>query len=527
MQRRPAPPAFTTLIAGQHANLPAATYRRRSDDDQSAYSPEAQQRITDTACGGWGLAVVARYFDDAVTGAAWQRPDFDRMLADAAAGRFRVLVVPKVDRLARDVILCLQTIDRLHSLGVTVISVAEPFDFATPAGRKFLTDTASTAEWYRRNLATEVSKGLREKAERGHKVGLAPFGYRVRHELSPRTGERIKGTDQLVWTDDAPVVQRMFALYATGAHSDTTIAEVLNAEGLAHLDPQTGKRKLWSRDTVRGVLTNPTYAGWVCYRGDLHEGAHDPLIDRALWDQCVSVRAARARTKIGTTLARGIAGSLSGVARCACCGAAMHAWQSGAAHTRQRVYHCKTRRTQGRDACGARMVPEHVAIAGVRALLAHIALPAGTIAAALAAAEAQVVSPPPPLAPDTREAELRGIKHRFISDEIGAAEYERLRAEILSRPQAPAPERRAFDAEAASAYLSSLPTLFDAATPPEAAALLRSLFARIYLRRDRGVVAVTPAADYAPVLRALLSSATLSGVRAADANIPEIWESAA
>src|SRR5262245_63214885 len=115
------------------------------------------------------------------------------MQQDAAAGRIKVIVVPKMDRFARDVILCLQTYGQLRKLGVLVVSVAEPLDFDTPMGRKFLTDAASTAEWYSRNLSTEVKKGQCEKVRQGGWIGLLPLGYESRFDRDAR-GERIKRT---------------------------------------------------------------------------------------------------------------------------------------------------------------------------------------------------------------------------------------------------------------------------------------------------------------------------------------------
>lgn len=47
---------------------------------------------------------------------------------------------------------------------MTLVSVSEQIDFSTPIGRVMLTNLAAFAEYYSRNLSTEVKKGLRKKA---------------------------------------------------------------------------------------------------------------------------------------------------------------------------------------------------------------------------------------------------------------------------------------------------------------------------------------------------------------------------
>src|SRR5581483_5623994 len=194
-------PALQWSDIGRIPNLPTGIYTRRSRDDQSSYSPAAQERIARGYCDSNSLLVTEVYLDDDYSGTNGERPDFARMQADARAGRMKVIVVPKMDRFARDVILCLQTYDLLRELGILIVSVAEPLDFDTPMGRKFLTDAASTAEWYSNNLATEVKKGQREKVEQGGWVGLLPYGYESHFDRDGR-GERIKGTGRAVFSAD-------------------------------------------------------------------------------------------------------------------------------------------------------------------------------------------------------------------------------------------------------------------------------------------------------------------------------------
>lgn len=83
------------------ADYPTGAYLRRSDDDQSSFSPEAQERIVRLQCEGYGLRIVEIYFDDDYSGTRADRPAFERMQHDVAAGKIRYVIVPKIDRLGK------------------------------------------------------------------------------------------------------------------------------------------------------------------------------------------------------------------------------------------------------------------------------------------------------------------------------------------------------------------------------------------------------------------------------------------
>lgn len=526
-KKSPVPPAFSAVIGGQAGALPVAAYLRRSDDDQSAFSLEAQERIVTGACASWRLPAPTVYRDDDVSGGAWERPAFTRLRADVEAGRVRVVVVAKYDRFARDVILCLQTVDAMLAAGCQVISVHEPFDVSTPFGRKQLTDTASMAEWYRNNLATEVRKGLAEKARRGLPLGLCPYGYRRTHQTNLRTGERIKGTDTWDLTEDAATVRRIYDLYLSGQHSDTTIAALLNREGVTFADPRTGERTLFTRDAVGGILTRPIYAGWATYHGQRYAGQHPPIVPPAQWEAVQAHRAQQATRRSPTVIARREGGVFSQVGRCACCRAPLIAWQSG--NDGRRTYYCKTRRTLGSDACAAPIVPEAVALRGLTALWGALTLPP-TLRVVVVDMAAQILAQrasAPPAPSSDRAAALAALKAAFLADAIDAATYEARRAALLAVPAAPPVPTWTLDAGRALDLLAEMPALWEAADLPERQTLLRTLFTAIYMDKAAGIVAITPAASYLPVIRAIHELQQRlrlgSGPQSQHIRLPELW----
>jgi site-specific DNA recombinase len=110
-------------------------------------------------------------------------------------------------------------------------------------------------------------------------------------------------------------VRRIFELYASGRHTDRTLAEWLNGQG-----QRTVRGRLFGADTVREMLCNAAYCGYVSARRDISKqirGQHEPIVEEQLFDRVQELRRARARTlKPGRPSARYL---LRGLARCERC----------------------------------------------------------------------------------------------------------------------------------------------------------------------------------------------------------------
>src|SRR5215210_7613692 len=159
----------------------AAVYVRVSSKEQvEGYGLDAQRRACRDFCATRSYTVVADYADEGVsahTDNLAKRPAFSRLMADAEAGRFSVIVVHKMDRFARKLRVALECLEQLGRAHVGVVSVSEPnLDFSTPQGFLFLSMLGALAEWYSRNLAVETSKGWAERKRRGLYAGRLPFG---------------------------------------------------------------------------------------------------------------------------------------------------------------------------------------------------------------------------------------------------------------------------------------------------------------------------------------------------------------
>ena len=113
-------------------------YCRVSTNDQTITNQ--QQQITES-----GYQVTKWFTDNAVSGAvkASERQGFSDMLNYVREGD--TLVCAAIDRLGRNTIDVLQTVELLHLKGVKVISLREGFDLSTPVGKAMLTMMASLA----------------------------------------------------------------------------------------------------------------------------------------------------------------------------------------------------------------------------------------------------------------------------------------------------------------------------------------------------------------------------------------------
>lgn len=138
-------------------------YARVSTDDQTCEN----QRRTIAA----RYAVSKWFSDDGVSGTvvATQREGLSALLAYVREGD--TVVVAAIDRLGRNTIDVLNTVEALKAKGISVVSMREGFDLATPAGKLMLTMLAAVAELERENLKARQLAGLERARAEGKHLG--------------------------------------------------------------------------------------------------------------------------------------------------------------------------------------------------------------------------------------------------------------------------------------------------------------------------------------------------------------------
>ncbi len=224
----------------------AALYLRVSTQEQAdeGFSLAAQLDRLRAYCDSQEWLIAEVYTDEGVSAKTADRPELQRLLADAAGGRIDLVLVYKLDRLTRSVVDLydlLQTFDR-HKVGFK--SATEVFDTTTAIGRLFMTLVAALAQWEREQLGERVYLGMRQKALEGKLVvPRAPYGYRI------MDGKLI------LESTEAEIVRRIFARYLDGAGA-VRIARELQGEGVR---PPGGH--VWRGNVILYMIHNPIYAG--------------------------------------------------------------------------------------------------------------------------------------------------------------------------------------------------------------------------------------------------------------------------
>ncbi len=300
---------------------------------------------------GWSLV---RSFVDQASGATLERPALAQALAEARARRYDLLLVYRVDRLARSVRGLAQVLEDLEGAGTAFRSATEPFDTTTPAGRMMVQLLAVVAEFERAVIIDRVIAGMERKAARGEWVaGARPFGYRIHDSrLVPDETE-------------AALVGVIFDLYAwrrLGAHA---IAARLNQAG-----HRARSGKAWGHTAVLTVLRNRAYIGEIYFRGTWHAAPHDPLIDTEVLRQVQVVL-----TERGEDYSRRAANVsdylLSGLVTCAKRGKHFTGTAATGRSATYRYYTCFSRQRYGTGTCDADRLPADELGAAVLAALHH------------------------------------------------------------------------------------------------------------------------------------------------------------
>ncbi len=309
----------------------AVIYARYSSHGQTEQSIEGQLHDNHAWAKQNNITVIGEYIDRAVTGTKDARPDFQRMIEDAAKKQFEMIIVWKLDRFARNRYDSAIYKAKLKKYGVRVVSAKENITDA-PEGIILEGLLESMAEYYSANLSQNVKRGIRESAAKGNFCGgLIPYGYKV--------------VDKKLVPDEkkAPVIRYVFEEYAKGA-SKKEIIDELNRRGVRN---RNGNPLTYT--SFQHAMHLTTYIGEHVFKGQILQGCATPIITREVFDK-VQERLSEVAHAPAAAKAR-VPYLLQGKIYCGICGAPMFG-ESGKSHTGaiHSYYSCYTRKR--RHACG-------------------------------------------------------------------------------------------------------------------------------------------------------------------------------
>ena len=308
----------------EQQNYRAAIYCRLSSEDGADHESMSignQRALLAEYVQKQGWEVVDTYIDDGFSGTNFDRPGFQRMIADIEKGRINLVITKDLSRLGRNYIMCGQYTEiYFPERHVRYIALNDGVDTLNQTSSMDITPFKHILnDMYAKDISTKIKSTLHTKAKRGEYLGaLDPYGY-LRH---PDDKHKL-----IINEETAPVVRRMFEMCAAGIGS-RSIATALNNEGILspkeytrfrkhnpERDGEFERRHFWTRTYVQFMLKNEIYVGSMVqgrqytpsYRSKKREpipkedwvvvpDMHEPIVSRELFDEAQKRMGARKKT---------------------------------------------------------------------------------------------------------------------------------------------------------------------------------------------------------------------------------------
>lgn len=268
------------------------------------------------------------------------RPEMQKLLTEVESGILDGVLVMEVERLARgntrDQGIVAETFQYSNTKIITPLKTYDPSD---ESDQEYFEFGLFMSRREYKTINRRLQRGRMASLQEGKYIaGAAPYGYK---RMKVKGG---KGYTLAIDQEKAAVVQHIYELYVNGLLQPggslkrvggSIIARQLDLEGV--LSPSGGR---WAPYTVRDILSNPTYAGYVRWSWrptvrkvvdgvlletrpvntsmPLVEGLHPPIISRELWNRAQSIRTARAYLPIPGN--KTVANPLAGLVYCDMCG---------------------------------------------------------------------------------------------------------------------------------------------------------------------------------------------------------------
>ena len=239
-------------------------YLRYSSDKQTEQSIEGQDRVCTAWCEQQGYTIVNRYIDRATSASKHieKRTQFAKMIADSNKRRFEAVVVYKLDRFARNRYDSATYKAKLKQNGVKVLSATENLS-DNPESIILEAVLEGMAEFYSKELAQKVTRGMRVTALKCHSTGgPIPLGYEIRDKKF------------VIKEDEAQIVREAFDLYANG-HTVTEICNIFNTKGY-----RTKKGTEFNKNSFVKMFKNERYIGTYKYMDVKIENGIPAIIDK-------------------------------------------------------------------------------------------------------------------------------------------------------------------------------------------------------------------------------------------------------
>ena len=362
--------------------LITALYPRLSHEDElqgESNSISNQKRILETYAKQNGFSNLRWYTDDGYSGANFQRPGFQAMLADIEAGKVGTVIVKDMSRLGRNYLqVGMYTEMIFPQKGVRVIAINDGVDSAQ-GENDFAPLRNIFNEWLVRDTSKKIKAVKRSKGMSGKPITSKPvYGYLMDED-----------ENFIIDEEAAPVVRQIYSLCLAG-NGPTKIARMLTEQQIPTPGTleyrRTGSTRRyhpgyeckWATNTVVHLLENREYTGCLVNfktekpsyklkhsienppeKQAVFENHHEPIIDRETWERVQELRKQRKRPNRYDEV-----GLFSGILFCADCGSVMYQQRYQTDKRKQDCYICGSYKKRTAD-CTAHFIRTDLLTAGV------------------------------------------------------------------------------------------------------------------------------------------------------------------
>lgn len=313
--------------------IKAAVYARFSSHNQREESIDQQLRVCHKWADDNGYQIVKEYTDSALSGTTDKRPGFQQMIYESEKKNFDVLLVYSHDRFARNRYDAATYKAKLKKNGVRVIAVTMPLD-DSPESTLMESVMEGFAEYYSKDLARKVTRGMDDNALNCKSNGGIPLGYKVDEAgaivLDPA---------------GAKAIQLIFDRYDAGKTKKEIVDE------LAEKGMKSKHGKPISYNSLYKILENERYCGIYTFKETRIPDGIPRIIPQDQFDRVQEkIKNRKIRKKKGPMDAMDFL--LTGKVFCGNCGQSMIG-DSGTGKSGQKYYYysCSKKKHKGAKAC--------------------------------------------------------------------------------------------------------------------------------------------------------------------------------
>ncbi|MFD2215334.1 recombinase family protein [Metabacillus endolithicus] len=302
-------------------------------------SIENQRKVIKDFCAAQGYELVTTYSETASAKSINGRSQFIKMINDLISSKdVDYLIVLKIDRAFRKLLDSLYIWDKLQEHNKYFISILDNVNTIYPYSKDTFIFSAYQAEKEREYNLVKTYSGMKIKASKGLFNGGKVLGY-----------ESVNGNLRVI-PNEVALVRYIFKKYVYDNWGYKKIASELNLQGI-----KTTRNKEWTTNTIKTILENDIYIGYIKWKDTYTEGQHKKIIPQKLWDKAQEIKSKKSiqpkKIHPGTY-------PLSGLLKCPQCGSPM---VQGNSSQKYKYYQCNKNKMSGKSVCSSNLVKKEYA----------------------------------------------------------------------------------------------------------------------------------------------------------------------